>query len=257
MPLKIATYNANSIRIRLPQILDWLEREKPDVLCVQETKVQDKDFPAQMLQDAGYHVVFCGQKSHAGVAIISRKPLEESVAGFDNGEDGPRLLRGCYDGVTIVNTYVPQGRAPDSEHFQYKLHWFERLQALLAAHYTPTRPLVWLGDFNVATEDIDVHNPQKLHEHVDFHPDAQAALARVKTWGFVDVFRQHHPDEAGVYSYWDYRARNAIVRGIGWRIDHIWATLPLAEKSTQAWIDVPARQVERPSDHTFVVAEFS
>ena len=256
MSFKIATYNANSIRIRLPQILEWLAREEPNVLCIQETKVQDQDFPVQPLQNAGYHVVFCGQKSHAGVAIISRKPLDSHVAGFDNGTDGPRLLHGTYDGIAIINTYVPQGRSPDSEHFQYKLRWFGQLRELLETHYTPSQPLVWVGDFNVAPEDIDVHNPQRLHKHVDFHPAAQAALAHVKTWGFADVFRQQHPAAAGQYSYWDYRARNAIARGIGWRIDHIWATRPLAAQSTRAWIDVAARQAERPSDHTFVIAEF-
>jgi len=257
---KIATFNANSIRSRLDQILDWLDRERPDVLCVQETKVQDKDFPAQPIEDAGYHVVFRGQKAYSGVAILSKTAPEAIVAGFDDDAEGdteaPRLLRAVYHGVTVVNTYVPQGRDADSEHFQYKLRWLARLRALFARHYTPDDLLVWVGDLNVAPEDIDVYDPKGLRNHVDFHPDAQAALEAIRQWGFVDVFRQHHPGEPGQFSYFDYRARNPIERGIGWRIDHIWATAALAAKSTRAWIDVEARKAERPSDHTFVVAEF-
>jgi len=257
---KIATFNANSIRSRLDQILDWLNREHPDVLCVQETKVQDKDFPAQPIEDAGYHVIFNGQKAYSGVAILSRTTPEHVIAGFDDGEedtDAPRLLRGVYHGVTVVNTYVPQGRDVDSEHFQYKLHWLARLRALFERHYSPDDLLVWVGDLNVAPEDIDVYDPKGLRNHVDFHPDAQAALENVRQWGLVDVFRQYHAGEPKQFSYFDYRANNPIERGIGWRIDHIWATKPLAAKSTRAWIDVEARKAERPSDHTFVVAEFA
>ncbi len=255
---KVATFNANSIRMRLEQILDWLRREEPDALCVQETKVEDKDFPAAPFEAAGYHIVFSGQKAHAGVAIISREPPESIAAGFDDGGalDAPRFLRAVICGVPVVNTYVPQGREPASEHFQYKLAWFGRLRALFARHYIPAAPLVWVGDFNVATQDIDVYDPRGLWGHVDFHPDAQTALEAVRAWGFEDVFRRHHPNEPGQYTYWDYRVRNALERGIGWRIDHIWATAPLAAKSTACWIDVAARKAERPSDHTFMVAEF-
>jgi exodeoxyribonuclease-3 len=256
--LKVATYNANSIRARMGLILDWLGRESPDVVCVQETKVQDKDFPAEPIQEAGYHVVFKGQKAHAGVAIISREEPQEVAYGIDDGEepDEPRLIRAVIGGVSMVNTYVPQGRDPESEHFQYKLRWFERLRAFFERHYGPDDPLMWMGDFNVATEPIDVYDPQRLEGHVDYHPDAQAALERVREWGFVDVFRRHHPDEPGQYTYYDYRARNPVERGVGWRVDHIWATEPLAEKSTDAWIDTEARLAERPSDHTFLIAEF-
>ncbi len=256
---KIATFNANSIRSRLDQIITWLNRERPDVLCVQETKVQDKDFPTQPIKEAGYHVIFRGQKAYAGVAIISQSAPQEVAAGLDDGgeADEARLLRAVYHGITVVNTYVPQGRDPQSEHFQYKLHWLRRLRAYFARHFTPADPVIWVGDFNVATEDIDVYDPQGLRYHVDFHPDTQAALEEVRQWGFVDVFRRHHPGEPQQFTYFDYRAHNPLERGIGWRIDHIWATAPLAAKSTRAWIDVEARKAERPSDHTFVVAEFT
>ncbi|HQE91602.1 MAG TPA: exodeoxyribonuclease III [Anaerolineae bacterium] len=256
---KIATFNANSIRTRLDLILDWLDREQPDVLCIQETKVQDKDFPVEEIEEAGYHVIFRGQKAYAGVAIISRDAPQAVTAGLDDGEeaDEPRLLCGVYRGIAVVNTYVPQGREPESEHFQYKLRWLKRLRDYFERHYSPTDPLVWVGDFNVATEDIDVYDPKGLRYHVDFHPDVQAALESVRQWGFVDVFRRHHPGEPRQFTYFDYRANNPIERGIGWRIDHIWATAPLAAKSTRAWIDVEARQAAHPSDHTFLVAEFA
>jgi exodeoxyribonuclease-3 len=256
---KVATYNANSLRARLDQVLDWLRRETPAVLCVQETKVQDKDFPTEPFREAGYHVIFRGQKSYSGVAIVSQEEPQEVSFGFDDGgePDEPRLARAMIGGIPIVNTYVPQGRDPDSEHFQYKLAWLGRMRDLFERHYSPEMPLLWMGDLNVATESIDVYDPKALKNHVDFHPEARAALERVREWGFVDVFRHHHPDERDHYTYWDYRARNPIERGVGWRVDHIWATRPLALKSTAAWIDVEARRAERPSDHTFLVAEFS
>jgi len=256
--LKVATYNANSIRARMDLILDWLDREETDVLCVQETKVQDQDFPEEPIREAGYHVVYRGQKAHAGVAILSSMEAKDVAYGFDDGgePDEPRLIRAVYAGVPVVNTYVPQGRSPDSEHFQYKLDWFDRLRALFERHYDPQEPLLWMGDFNVAPEPIDIYDPKGKANHVDFHPDARAALDQVRDWGFVDVFRRHHPDEEDQYTYYDYRAKDPIERGIGWRVDHIWSTKPLAERSTEAWIDFEARRAERPSDHTFLVATF-
>ena len=257
--LKVATFNANSIRVRLNQVLDWLERESPDVLAVQETKVQDADFPVAPIQDAGYQVIFRGQKAYAGVALISREAPQEITFGFDdNAEpDEARLIRAAINGIPVVNTYVPQGRTVDSPQFQYKLEWFERLRSFFDRHYSAQEPLVWMGDLNVAPEPIDVYDPKRVKDHVDFHPDARAALERVREWGFVDVFRLHHPDEPGQYSFWDYRVRGALDRGLGWRVDHVWATEPLARRSTGAWIDVEARRAERPSDHTFLVAEFA
>lgn len=268
--LKVATYNANSIRTRMGLILDWLGKESPDILCVQETKVQDKDFPAEPIQEAGYHVVFRGQKAYAGVAILSRGEPQEVAFGLDDvpsadgtsaeGRDEPdeaRLIRAVIGGVSVVNTYVPQGRDPESEHFQYKLRWFERLRAFFERHYTPDDLLVWVGDLNVALEPIDVYDPKALEGHVCYRPEVREALRRVGEWGFVDVFRRHHPGEPGQYTYYDYRARDPVERGVGWRVDHIWATESLAIKSTGSWIDAEARLAERPSDHTFLVAEFS
>lgn len=254
--VRIGTFNANSIRVRLNQILTWLDARQVDILAVQETKVQDQDFPLPRIEEAGYHAAFAGQKRSAGVATLSKVEPTEVSAGFVDGSDHARLLCTRIDGIYVVNTYVPQGRDIEHEQFAYKLGWFKQLRAWLEARFTPNDPVVWLGDFNVATEDIDVHDPKGLRNHVDFHPQAQAALEDVRTWGFIDVFRKHHPDEPNQFTYFDYRARNPIERNVGWRIDHIWATSPLAARSTGAWIDVDARRAERPSDHTFLVAEF-
>ena len=255
--IKVATFNANSIRVRLALVLDWLQREAPDVLCLQETKVQDGDFPAEAFEDVGYHVVFRGQKAHAGVAMVSKHEPQDVTFGFDDGSepDEARLLRAVVQGIPIVNTYVPQGRSIDSPMFPYKLEWFARLRRLFELCYSPGEPLLWVGDFNVAPEPMDVHDPKGLAKHVGVHPDAREALLRVKDWGLVDVFRLHCP-EPEQYTYWDYRTRNAVDRNIGWRVDHIWATKPLAARSTKSWIDVEARRAERPSDHTLLVAEF-
>jgi exodeoxyribonuclease-3 len=260
--LKVATYNANSIRARLELVLEWLGRESPDLLCIQETKVEDKDFPAVPFQEAGYHVIFRGQKAYAGVAMISRHELRDVTFGFDAPSDDEgqadeaRLIRATIADIPVVNTYVPQGRSVDSPHFLLKLGWFASMRALFEHHYTPQEPLLWMGDFNVAPAEIDVYDPKRLQKEVDFHPDARAALEEVREWGFVDVFRLHHPDEPEQYTFWDYRVRNALQRGMGWRVDHIWATEPLAKRCTRAWIDVEARGAKRPSDHTFVIAEF-
>lgn len=257
--LKVATYNVNSIRSRLELVLEWLHREAPDILCLQETKAQDADFPAGPFREAGYCVVFRGQKAYAGVAIVSREEPQEVTFGLDDGgePDEARLIRARIKGIPVVNTYVPQGRTPESPHFRYKLEWLSRLGAFFDRHYAPQEPLLWMGDFNVAPEEIDVYEPKRLKKHVDFHPEARAALEEVRKWGFADVFRLHHTDEAGQYTFWDYRVPNALEREMGWRVDHIWATEPLARISTNAWIDVEARRAERPSDHTFLGAEFA
>lgn len=257
--LTVATFNANSIRARLGQVIEWLNNRSPDLLCLQETKVQDPDFPTAPFHDAGYSVVFRGQKAYSGVAIVAREQPGDVAYGLDDGgtPDEARLIRAVVRGIPLVNTYVPQGRSVDSPHYQYKLEWFRRLRDLFERHYSPQEPLLWLGDLNVAPDSIDVYDAEELKNHVDYHPDARAALARVKEWGFVDVFRRHHPEEGEHYTFWDYRVPNALQRGLGWRMDHIWATEPLAAKSIDAWIDVEARLAERPSDHTFVVAEFA
>lgn len=257
-PFKLATFNVNSIRMRLDLVTSWLVEHKPDVLCLQEIKVQDAEFPLDAFKDIGYNVEFRGQKSYAGVAIASRERAVDVSSGLDDGgePDHARLIRAVVDGLPVVNTYVPQGQALDSPYYPYKLEWLARLRKWFERHYSPDQPLLWVGDFNVAPEPIDVHDPKALAKHVAFHPDVRAALQRVKDWGFVDVFRQLHP-EPNQYTFWDYRLKDAVDRNIGWRVDHIWATAPLASRCTKAWIDVDVRRGAKPSDHTFLVAEFA
>lgn len=255
--MKIATYNANSIRLRMPILLKWLETHQPDVLCVQETKVQDHDFPREAIESAGYQVVFKGQKSYNGVAILSKHPLKDVAYGLDDGgpADEPRLITAVVGKVNIVNTYVPQGYLPDTDKYVYKLEWFKRLRAYFERHFKPTDLVVWVGDLNVAPEAIDVYDPVRLMGHVCFNPAVTAALYEVMAWGLVDVFRQHCK-EAGQYSFWDYRMPATFKRNLGWRLDHIMATKPLAKKSLGCAIDKEPRALPQPSDHTFVVAEF-
>ena len=256
--MKIASFNTNSIRARLPIIVDWLTAEQPDILCVQETKVQDPDFPQHAFEEIGYHSTFLGQKSYNGVATLSLMTPSTVAYGFGDGgnDEEARLLTATFDGLTVVNTYVPQGQAPDSEKFQFKLDWFQRLQAYFKNNWDPQQQVLWVGDFNVAPEPIDVYDPEQLAGSIGYHPDEHTALQAVMDWGFVDIYRQHNP---GVqeYTFWDYRIPNAVKRGLGWRIDHICATRSLARRSTKAWIDVAPRLLPRPSDHTFIVATFT
>ncbi len=158
--------------------------------------------------------------------------------------------------VPVVNTYVPQGKFPLSKQFQYKLNWFERIHSYFTKNFSPNEPLLWVGDFNVAPEPIDVYAPDKLLGKICYHPAEHKSLKKVKTWGFEDIFRRHQQGP-GYYTFWDYRVPNAVARKMGWRVDHIWATRCLAEKSRRAWIDVGPRLLEKPSDHTFIIAEFS
>jgi len=257
-PFKIATFNANSIRSRLPIVTDWLKAQAPDVLCIQETKTQDESFPADAFADVGYRVILRGQKAYSGVAIASKEEPADVSFGLDDERepDEARLIRAVYDGLPVVNTYVPQGTAPDSPNFKYKLEWFRRLRNFFDRHYDPRKPLLWCGDLNVAPEPIDVHDPKRLLGHVCFHPEAHKALRDVMAWGFVDVFRKHHLDPHQ-YTFWDYRVKDAVKRGLGWRVDHIMATEPLVRRSVAAYIDVEPRLRPKASDHTFVVAEFS
>lgn len=254
----IATFNVNSVRARMHILEPWIADNAPDVLCLQETKVVDGEFPGPAFNDLGYRAVFRGEKSYNGIAVLSRHDFEDVAYGFDGAgaDEGTRLLSVRVRGVDIINTYVPQGTSPESDRFQYKLRWFGRLREYFNDRFRSAGLVLWTGDFNVAPEPIDVHDPKRLLGHVGFHPDEHRALAAVKEWGFTDIFRKHHP-EPGHYSFWDYRARDGVAKGLGWRVDHIWATGPLADSSVDAWIDTAPRRGERPSDHTPVVAEFS
>jgi exodeoxyribonuclease-3 len=254
--VKIATFNANSLRSRIPIVIRWLSENRPDVLCVQETKVQDVDFPHEAFEKTGYEYAFKGQKSYNGVAIFSKSKISKVEFGFrDEPRDEARILKVVVRGMTIVNTYVPQGYEPDSEKFQYKLQWFKRLRKYFTTNFKPSGKVLWLGDLNIAPLSIDVYDPKGLLGHVCYHPEVHKVLKKVMEWGFTDVFRMHCK-EAGQYTFWDYRM-NAFRRNAGWRLDHIMATQSMAKKSTACYIDLKPRLAEKPSDHTFLVAEFN
>ena len=254
--MKIATYNVNSIRKRLPLVLDWLERNKPDVMCLQETKAKDEEFPAAAIEQAGYHAAFRGMAGYNGVATLSREKPEYVMHGLHEQADNEdvRILQTVVRGIPIVNTYVPQGHRINTEKYLFKLEWFARLRCYFEQRLDSAKPAVWLGDLNVAPEPIDVYHPDRRVNDVDFHIDARNAYKLTAGWGFVDVFRKLHPDRVQ-YTYWDY-FRNAFANNWGWRIDHILATRSLAEKCVAAEVDLAPRQATAASDHTVVWAEF-
>jgi len=259
--MKIATYNANSIRKRLETIVPWLEKQRPDILCVQETKVQDHEFPVQAFEKSGYHLNFKGMKSYNGVAILSLQKPDSIHFGLEDAPDAdePRLARAVFKGFSVINTYIPQGYLLESPKYAYKLEWFKRLRRYFEKHFSPQDPLLWCGDMNVAPRDLDVHHPEKHLTHVCFHEDAKKAYAGALAWGFEDVFLKLHPGRQQ-FTFWDYRFRSngksALEANLGWRIDHILATTPLAEKCTQVEVDIEPRKATQSSDHTFLWADF-
>jgi exodeoxyribonuclease-3 len=252
----VATFNSNSIRARLSAVLEWTKKNAPDVLCLQECKVQEKDFPFSAFEPLGYTALYRGQKAYNGVAIITRHPADEIRTGLYKGpEEEARFISATILQIPVVNAYVPQGVAPGTEKFAYKLRWLKDLLSHLGQHHSPKGPLLVTGDFNVALEPRDVYDPEALRGEVGFHPEEQSILREYVSWGLEDVLRKHRP-EGGLYTFWDYRIPNALKRKMGWRIDYIFATPPLAQKSRKVWIDLEARSAEKPSDHTFLVAEF-
>ncbi|MBV9217561.1 MAG: exodeoxyribonuclease III [Acidobacteria bacterium] len=254
--MKIATWNVNSINVRMPQLAAWLKAANPDVLCVQETKCVDESFPYQEFHDLGYYSAFFGQKSYNGVAIISRHEPGDVVKGFpDDDEDSQkRLIAATLDGIRIVNTYIPNGSELWSDKFEFKLDWIQKLRHFFDENYKPSEKVLLCGDFNVAAEPADVWNPGAWEGKIHFSKPERAAIHFVKQWGFVDLFRKMNGD-IKEFSWWDYRA-GAWQRNHGLRIDHIWVSEPLADLCKKCWIDKTPRQLEKPSDHTPVVAEF-
>lgn len=254
--MKVATWNVNSIRVRLPRLLAWLGAHAPDVLCLQEIKVPEADFPAEELRAAGYYAAVHGQRTYNGVAILSRAPAEDVQAGLGDGaEDAQsRLLSARIDGVRVYSAYFPNGGEVGSDKWSYKLAWMERLRVHLRSHADPSEPLLLCGDFNVAPDARDVARPEEWDGTVLCHPEARAALQRLADWGLGDTFRQHHA-EGGFYSWWDYR-QLGFPKNNGLRIDHVFATAPMTARCRAASIDREERKGKQPSDHAPVVAEF-
>lgn len=255
--MKIATFNCNSVRSRLDTVLRWLADQTPDILCLQETKVQDADFPAAAFTDAGWHVVFKGEKSYNGVAIVSKQPADEVSFGLDGEpKDEPRLVHARFGALHVLNTYVPQGREIDHPMYAYKLEWFARLTRYLQKRFNAATPLLWCGDLNVARHPIDVSSPETKTNHVCYHKAVRDAFEDALSFGFTDLFRHHNPGLVD-YSFYDYRAPFNPDQKRGWRIDYVLATAPLAKKSLAAAIDVAPRTRPKPSDHCPLYADIA
>ena len=251
----IATWNVNSLKVRLPHLLDWLATRQPDVICLQETKTEDAKFPADELIGAGYHVVFSGQKTYNGVAILSRAPHADVQAGIPEfADEQKRVLAATIDGVRIVCAYVPNGQAVDSEKYAYKLSWLAAFERWLSDEIKRHPSLVVLGDYNIAPADDDVYDPKAWEGQVLCSDKEREAFRRLIGIGLTDSFRLF-PQAERSFSWWDYRM-NAFRRKMGLRIDHILASQPLAQTCTRCEIDAEPRKLERPSDHAPVIAEF-
>ena len=255
--MKIATLNANSIRARLDIVLDWLASNEPDVLAVQETKCQDQDFPLDAFLENGYQVAYYGQKSYNGVALIAKHAPKVIQLDFADSAfpDDRRLIWAEVDGWHIINTYVPNGTKVGTEKFDYKLRWLERFRKFCDDRLSTSAKVVWLGDINIAPTADDVFEPKKHEGSVGFHPEEISRLEMILDWGWVDLFRQltSGPDH---YTFWEFVIPNSVKKNLGWRIDHIYAPKELAQSCKSCTIDIAPRLLEKPSDHTVVVAEF-
>jgi exodeoxyribonuclease-3 len=255
--VKLATWNVNSIRAREARVRAWLAAAEPDVICLQELKVEAAGFPTALFDELGYQVELVGQRSYNGVAIASRRPLTDVVAGLGDGvdDDQARFLAATVDGVRVVSLYVPNGQAVGSDKYGYKLAWLARLRDWLDRHCDRAQPLALCGDWNIAPTDLDVHDPVAWAGHIHCSEPERQALARVADWGLTDAFRTLHP-EARTWSWWDYRGV-AFFKDHGLRIDYHLLSPPLAARLTACTIDRDARKGRDASDHAPVVATFA
>ena len=240
----------------MPHLLDWLRVNQPDVMCLQETKCEDAVFPADEFRAAGYASLHHGQRTYNGVAVLSRMPATEVRRGIPDFEDvQSRILVADVGGVRVVSAYVPNGQAVGSEKFEYKLRWFEALRTWLAGELAAGHPVAVLGDFNVAPEDRDVHDPRLWEGKVHVSAPERSSLRALLDLGFVDAFRLHD-SSAGQFTWWDYRL-NAFKRGLGLRIDHVLLAPTLVPRCIACTIDTTPRRLERPSDHAPVICELA
>lgn len=253
--MKVVTWNLNSIRARMARLETWLDRERPDVLCIQETKVEDSGFPHALFESRGYHVATYGQRSYNGVAIASTQPLADVARTFEDGgeEDGSRLIAATTHGIRAVCVYVPNGQSLDSDRYPYKLGWLKRLRAYFDKHRFADAVLC--GDMNVTADDRDVWSPEAWKDKIHCSQPERAAMAEVMGYPLVDLFRVKHPD-GGIYSWWDYRGVS-FFKNQGLRIDFVFATEALAARCTSVRVDRDQRKGQDASDHAPVIAELS
>ncbi len=252
---RIATWNVNSLRVRLPHVLQWLESEQPDVLALQETKLTDENFPVEDIRNAGYHVSFSGQKTYNGVATLSKTEATNVITDFPELADPQRrILCSNINNVTILNLYIPNGSEVDSEKYHYKLEWLSHLHKFTESLVNKYENVILLGDFNIAPDDRDVHDPVAWEGKVLVSQLERDAFQSLLQQSLIDCFRIFEQEENS-FSWWDYRAAG-FARDRGLRIDHILATDTLADLCMTCRIDKAPRGLERPSDHTPVIAEF-
>ena len=253
--LKVASWNVNSLNVRLPHVLAWCDGASPDILALQETKLTDDRFPVDELLEAGYQSVYSGQKTYNGVAILSRQPATDIVTDIDGLDDPQRRILGAtIGGVRIINLYVVNGSEVGSEKFSYKLHWLEQVTRWIAQEAQRHEKLIVLGDFNIAPDDRDVHDPESWHGKILCSDVERDALQGILDLGLVDTFRQFEQEEK-TWSWWDYRMA-AFRRNMGLRIDLVLASAVLAKVCSAAYIDKEPRRQDRPSDHAPAIAEF-
>ncbi len=252
--MKIVTWNVNSVRARLPRLTPWLEDVRPDVVCLQETKVVDELFPREPFEELGYNLVISGQKSYNGVAILSREPIENPVYGFpDDDEDAQkRVIGGVVGDVVFLNLYVPNGSTVGSDKYEFKLDWLERLHRFLSDEYDIGEKIVVTGDFNITFDDRDVHDPERWHEKILCSTLEREALGKVMDLGFIDALRKHH-EEPGIYTWWDLRG-GSFWKDHGLRIDHFLMSPAALEACSSVTVDRDQRKGKGPSDHAPVVA---
>ncbi|OCR01524.1 exodeoxyribonuclease III [Oscillatoriales cyanobacterium USR001] len=260
--MKIATWNVNSIRSRLDRAIAWLQANPVDVLCLQETKVIDRDFPQQPFLDIGYNCYISGQKSYNGVAIFSRLPMTDINIGFTpilgaetvgEFDEQKRLITGIIGDIQIINIYVPNGAEVDSEKYNYKLNWLKLLQEYLKIIIDKSPNLCVCGDFNIAPDDRDIYNPKAFKNQIMASPAEREALQAIVELGFNDAFRKFTL-ESGYFSWWDYRS-GGFPQNRGWRIDHHYLSLSLSDRATSCIIDKTPRSLPKPSDHAPVIVE--
>ncbi|MBF5042673.1 exodeoxyribonuclease III [Aggregicoccus sp. 17bor-14] len=254
--MKIATWNVNSVRARQGRLVDWLKSAQPDVVCLQELKCTEADFPFEAVREAGYHAAVHGQKTYNGVAILARSAPQDVVHGLSDGVDDThaRVIAATVDGVRVLSVYAPNGQSPDSPAFQYKLQFYERLRRYLDTRHRPDEPLLLLGDWNVAPDPIDVYDPAAWEGQTLFTLEERAAFRKLCAFGLEDTFRRLYP-EVQKFSWWDYRML-AFPKNKGVRIDHILATAPLMARCREVDVDRETRKGAQPSDHAAVWARF-
>lgn len=256
MSFKIATWNVNSLRVRLPHVLEWLAEHKPDVLALQETKLIDADFPLDAIKQAGYEACYSGQKTYNGMAVLSHQSCGDVITDIPGFDDAQRRVLGVTVGdIRVINLYVPNGESVGSEKYTYKLSWLHHLRLFLIEEIKKHPNTIILGDFNIAPEPEDVHDPLVWEGKVLFSEKEREALRELIAVGFVDSFRLHAQPEKS-FTWWDYRM-NAFKRNLGLRIDHILASQRMSDKCERCYIDKMPRALERPSDHAPIVAEFN